>query len=162
MTDNKTPAVANLQGEGGGATAGTDECITFTAYGVPVAQGSLRSLGRGRPTIHSNADALLPWRAIVAVHARNAMNGRDVITGAVTVTAVFTLPRPKSAKRGALPITRRLDVDKGARALLDAITHVVVADDAQVVALHAVKVYVGDPVGLPEPGVAVQIREVTA
>lgn len=157
-----TTRLAAGEATAGEADATPAACITFTAYGVPVAQGSLRSLGRGRPTVHSNADMLLPWRAIIAVHARDAMNHRPPLNGAVSVTAVFTLPKPKSAKRNALPITRRLDVDKGARAVLDAITHVAIVDDAQVVNLHATKVYVGDPLDLiGEPGVTVQIREVT-
>jgi Holliday junction resolvase RusA-like endonuclease len=37
--------------------------LTVQVPGLPVPQGSIRNLGRGRPSVHANADKLLPWRA---------------------------------------------------------------------------------------------------
>jgi len=52
----------------------------------------------------------------------------------------FVLPRPKSAPKRSTPhATKRPDVDKLARACLDAITGVIVGDDAQMVDLRATK-----------------------
>jgi len=136
--------------------------IAFTAYGVPAAQGSLRSLGRGRPTIHSNAATLLPWRQVVASEAAAAMGTLPPWDGPVKVTVGFTLPRPKSARAGALPTSRRMDLDKGCRAILDALSHVVYDDDSQVVYLQAVKVYEGDHRALIRPGVHVEVMRVTS
>jgi hypothetical protein len=50
--------------------------LTVQVPGLPVPQGSIRNLGRGRPSVHANADKLLPWRASVVAHIRQAMNGQ--------------------------------------------------------------------------------------
>jgi crossover junction endodeoxyribonuclease RusA len=74
--------------------------------------------------------------------AQNAMqaHGCGVITGAVMVEAEFVLPRPKSTPKRRTPLaTRRPDADKLLRAILDAITNVVIADDALAVDLRATK-----------------------
>jgi len=81
-----------------------------------------------------------PWRERVALAAHNAMGGCELITAAVTVRLDLVLPRPKSTpKTYTPPAAKRPDVDKLARACLDAITGVVVADDSQIVDLHATK-----------------------
>ncbi|WP_257898915.1 RusA family crossover junction endodeoxyribonuclease [Rhodococcus qingshengii] len=50
------------------------------------------------------------------------------------------MPRPKSTpKRTTPPAVKRPDIDKISRAILDAITGVLIADDSQVVDLHATK-----------------------
>jgi Holliday junction resolvase RusA-like endonuclease len=91
--------------------------LTVQVPGLPVPQGSIRNLGRGRPSVHANADKLLPWRASVVAHIRQAMNGQAEwpVEGPLEVGVTFYLPRPKSA--GAI------------------------RDDAQVVGLRAVKVF---------------------
>lgn len=165
----ETVGAVSSSGEGGGIAPGGDGApyeaapshVAFTAYGVPAAQGSLRSLGAGRPTVHSNAKTLLPWREVIAHEAASAMGLKIPMDGPVRVTVGFTLPRPKSAKPGALPISRRLDIDKGCRAVLDALSNVVYHDDSQVVFLQAVKVYEDDPLALVRPGVRVEIAKVT-
>lgn len=106
--------------------------------GKPAPQGSKRHIGRGI-LIESSKD-LGPWRERVALAAHGAMCGRPLITGPVSVLLIFVLPRPKSApKRTTPPASKRPDLDKLARAILDAITNVVICDDAQVTNLHAFK-----------------------
>lgn len=68
------------------------------------------------------------------------------MAGAVAVSLVFYLERPKSVQR-SLPYKRGLDIDKAARATLDAMTGSVYADDSQVCTLFASKVY-GSPTGV--------------
>jgi Holliday junction resolvase RusA-like endonuclease len=58
----------------------------------------------------------------------------------VAVGLRFYIPRPKSKKKAAYPDTKP-DIDKLARAALDALSTVIFRDDAQVVALQARKVY---------------------
>jgi len=70
------------------------------------------------------------------------------------------LPRPKSAPKTKTPAAvKRPDVGKCARAILDAITGVVIVDDAQVTDLHATKrlAELGEP-----PGVRITVHESTA
>ena len=59
----------------------------------------------------------------------------------VVVSVVFGFPRPTGRDRGRLSPCVRPDVDKLARALLDALTGVAYDDDGQVVCLSVRKVY---------------------
>ncbi len=58
--------------------AAVENSIVITAYGTPVTQGSIRSLGAGRPSVHSNAKRLKPWRVTVKEAALDALPSRDV------------------------------------------------------------------------------------
>jgi crossover junction endodeoxyribonuclease RusA len=106
--------------------------------GKPAPQGSKRHVGRG--ILVESSKELAPWRQQVAMFAHNAMGGQQLLTGAVAVRLEFVLPRPVSTpKRRTPPAVRRPDLDKLVRAILDAITSVIIADDSQVVELHATK-----------------------
>ena len=134
----------------------------FIAHGTPVPQGSIRSLGKGRQSIHSNADRLLPWRFLVQHAAEQAHQGPP-IEGPVSVCLDFGMPRPKSARKSDRHPTRRPDIDKLTRSCLDAITDAgVIRDDSQVVDLSARKAYAGDVIGLNgAPGVIVRVTALT-
>jgi crossover junction endodeoxyribonuclease RusA len=81
-----------------------------------------------------------PWRERVALVAHNAMVGQELLAGAVAVVLAFTLPRPKSTPKSYTPnAIKRPDLDKLARACLDAITGTVIWDDSQVTNLQATK-----------------------
>jgi crossover junction endodeoxyribonuclease RusA len=139
--------------------------VSFTVRGVPVPQGSKRALvhrSTGRAVvIEQGGQRHKDWRADVKAAAMAAVlaatpswNGQ-VLTGPVGVSIYFTMPKPKSA-----PKTRRTwpdkrpDLDKLVRAILDAITGEVIADDAQVVTLQATKDY---PDGFDVPGCTVAV-----
>lgn len=113
--------------------------IQFTVPGKPAPQGSKRHVGRG--VLVESCKELGPWRERVAIAAHNAMtSGRlTIFTGAVTVAINFVLPRPKSTPKLTPAAVKRPDIDKLVRAILDAITNVVIADDSQVVNLIASK-----------------------
>jgi crossover junction endodeoxyribonuclease RusA len=126
------------------------EPLRFVVHGAPVPQGSLVRSGQGMR--HSNARALEPYRREVSREASKAMNGRELILEPVRLELVFTLARPKGhygtgrnagrlrRSAPAAPITKP-DIDKLARAVLDALTGIVFRDDAQVVELEIVKRY---------------------
>lgn len=87
-----------------------------------------------------SSKAVGPWRERVALAAHAAMGGRPLFEGPVWVATSFVLPRPKSApKTRAVSAAKRPDLDKLVRSVFDAITSVVVSDDAQVVASLAAK-----------------------
>lgn len=115
--------------------------VSFWVPGAAAPQGSKRHVGGGR--LIESSKAVGPWRERVALVAHQAM--RDAgntgpYTGAVAVVLSFVLPRPKSApKLKVVAATKRPDLDKLARACLDAITGVIVADDSQFVGLIANK-----------------------
>lgn len=127
--------------------------LAVTVLGVPVSQGSMKSLGRGR-LVHSNDAKLRPWRDTVAWHVRQSMADLGIeqpLEGPVSVAATFVLPRPKSAARSRWAPDRKPDGDKLLRALFDAITiGGAWVDDAQVVTCSWSKVY---PANAAVPGV---------
>jgi crossover junction endodeoxyribonuclease RusA len=108
--------------------------------GAPVPQGSMRAfVVKGRAVIAGPQAKLRTWRELIGNEARRAGLGYYAEL-AVVVYGDFVLPRPKRlGKTKREPHTQKPDVDKLARALLDALTGVVVRDDSQVVALHVSK-----------------------
>ena len=126
--------------------------VEFYSVGDPAPKGSMRHVGNG--VMVESSKRVKPWRRQVAAAARDAMAGRDMLTGPVAVTLDVYLPRPAShygtgRNAGRLkpsaplwPTSRRLgDADKHARAALDALTGIVYTDDSLVVALHVYKHY---------------------
>lgn len=114
--------------------------VEWFVPGKPSPQGSKRHVGRGI-LIESSKD-VGPWRERVALAAHQMMqrSGFPVFDGPVTVTLDFVLPRPKSAPKTRTPAaTKRPDLDKLARACLDAISGTVITDDARVTSLSACK-----------------------
>jgi crossover junction endodeoxyribonuclease RusA len=114
--------------------------LKFTVPGKPAPQGSKRHVGRG--IMVESSREVGPWRERIALAARNATLDADIapFSGAVVVDLSFTMPRPKSTPKSYTPAAvKRPDVDKLTRAVLDALTGTVIADDSQVVELHSTK-----------------------
>lgn len=114
--------------------------LRFHVPGRPAPQGSKRHVGRGI-MVESSAH-VGPWRERVALAAHNAMQAAGIppFTSAVTLTLEFAMPRPAATPKSYTPhATKRPDLDKLARAILDALTGPVLADDALVVELTARK-----------------------
>lgn len=115
--------------------------------GAAVPQGSKNAYNRGNKIVLvESAQALAPWRALVAAHARNAAHDqgweRVARPGAIHVDVVFGFVKPKTSRLSEHTV--RPDIDKLCRAILDALTQsgAVFDDDAQVVTLQAHKRYV--------------------
>lgn len=132
----------------------SEQLITFLVHGLPVPQGSTRSwLVNGKPIITSSAKGLSTWRRLVADVAQRFAPD-EPWQGPVGIELHFGLPKPKSApKRRRVWPDKRPDLDKLTRAVLDALTYVVFADDSQVVDIRATKEY-------GAPGVVVEIHRV--
>jgi crossover junction endodeoxyribonuclease RusA len=133
--------------------------VTFTVRGIPVPQGSARAFiagGRAIVATEAHRGSLGAWRTAIATEARAAMGEDPLLTGPVRVDLLFVLPRPKSAPKRRLYPDGKPDVDKLARAALDALTGVVFSDDARVCLLKAAKVYPGEAAGYP--GVHVDVE----
>ena len=132
----------------------TRQRVEFVVRGLPVPQGSTRAwMVKGRPVITSAAKGLGVWRRLIADVAQQHAPAAPW-QGPVAVQLTFLLPKPKSApKRRRVWPAKRPDLDKLARAALDALTYIVWADDSQVIDLHATKDY-------GPPGVRVIVEEV--
>jgi Holliday junction resolvase RusA-like endonuclease len=82
------------------------------------------------------------YESILRDHLSQAMQAQSLFEGPVRVRIVFNRSRPKSSKRKkSMYACTRPDIDKLARAVLDAMTGIVFTDDAQVAALIAEKRY---------------------
>jgi crossover junction endodeoxyribonuclease RusA len=123
-----------------------DVLVSFAVRGLPQVQGNLRAVGSR--VFHKRSPELEAWRHAIATAASSAMGDRPPLDEAVSVDVIFRLPRPtghfgKRGLRGSAPVfpVTRLDIDKLARSLLDALTGVAIRDDVLVVDLCALKRY---------------------
>lgn len=125
----------------------------FTIMGQPRPAGSKRHIGNG-VVIDSSGEKGRNWRASVQAVAREHFTG-DLLREPLMVYVTFFTPRPKchyGTGRNAGKLkddapqypTGRPDVLKLARAVEDALTGVVWADDAQIVDEILAKRY-GEP-----------------
>jgi Holliday junction resolvase RusA-like endonuclease len=133
--------------------------IVIGVRGVPIPQGSMKAFVVGPPharraVVTPDNARTKPWKAAVTDMAGRVMErlGQRPLDGPVGVDVVFRMPRPKGhfGRRGLLPSApatpaTKPDIDKLARAILDALTGIVFRDDSQVVALRLAKVYADDP-----------------
>ena len=137
--------------------------ISIVVYGIPRPAGSKRAFPikkngeyTGRSIVTDASGQLgRDWRADVKAAAVEAYQGPP-LGGALYVLMCFFMPRPKShfgtgknaqkLRRGA-PVyhTKRPDVLKLARAVEDALTGIVWADDSQIVRLYYAKHYADFP-----------------
>ena len=133
--------------------------MSFTVRGVAVPQGSMRAYPvtrktgkRGVAVTHSASAKLRAWREAIAWSARATGAGPIAGDAAVRLALEFVLPRPRAHydRAGALKATHRddehtvrPDLDKLVRAVLDALTGIAYADDAQVMSLIARKWWAG-------------------
>jgi Holliday junction resolvase RusA-like endonuclease len=153
--------------------------IEFTVRGLPAPQGSKRAFRNkhsGRIQQVESSTRVAPWRSDVRDAAERAMTDTKAgveriyqhpvppLGGPVAVELAFRLPRPKGhhGARGLRPSAPvwpavKPDLDKLARAVLDALAGIVIADDALVVDLGVRKRY-ADGEG---PGVTVAVRDLT-
>jgi crossover junction endodeoxyribonuclease RusA len=121
---------------------------TLFVVGDPAAQGSKRMvrLKNGRTVLLEQSRKVKPWREEIGRVAR--AQKCKMIEGDVIVDIVVRFVRPtshtlKSGKLSSAATTRpgRVDADKCARAVLDALTGICYADDRQVCALSIQRVW---------------------
>lgn len=138
--------------------------IEFFVAGEPVPQGSTKAFYIKKlervVTTHTNANTEA-WRNRIATEAQHANELRpqsyfsDDRRLGYEVVMEFTFTRPKSTPKRWKLNTKRPDLDKLVRAVLDGITNVLIPDDSQVVRITAGKCY-GDCDC--SPGLRISIR----
>lgn len=122
--------------------------IVFEVLGQSIPQGSTKSFYIKKlnrvVTTHGNKSTD-SWRLRIATEAQKAQADHLFYnsdkTQAYTVTCEFVMERPRSTPKKIIFDTKRPDLDKLIRSVLDAITDVLIPDDAQVVGLKASKRY---------------------
>lgn len=143
--------------------------LVLVVPGHPASQGSMKAVAKG-VLKRDNGAALEAWRQRISNHARECCGPAwRPANAAVTVSAVFTVPRPKSA-----PAARSVhadgyrDLDKLERAVGDALcpssatAFRVLASDMRIVTWDAHKTHPrplhDHPDALLEPGVVIRVR----
>ena len=124
------------------------ESIAFDVLGQPVPQGSTKSFYIKKldrvVTTHGNKSTD-SWRLRIATEAQKAQADslfyNSDKTQAYRVVCEFYMERPKSIPKRIIHDTKRPDIDKLERSVLDAITDVLIPDDAQVTSLRSDKLY---------------------
>ncbi|MEI6796663.1 MAG: RusA family crossover junction endodeoxyribonuclease [Methanomassiliicoccales archaeon] len=132
------------------ASPETADKIIFFVAGEPVPQGStkgfyIEKINRVVIT-HGNANTTR-WRERIATEAQRADASRKARffdldrEAAYEVRVNFLFTRPKSMPKKRTLHTKRPDLDKLVRAVLDGITDVLIPDDSQVMSIAARKHY---------------------
>ena len=146
--------------------------MVIVVRGLPAPQGSksFKGMAGGHAILAESSKKVKPWREAVKSAALDAWyvdhhstEGITPIAGPIDVEMIFTMPRPKSAKRGARPSTRP-DLSKLIRSTEDALTDVGAwEDDARVVRVTAMKVFTGQHGdSLTTPGAVIRIERMAA
>lgn len=131
--------------------------LTFFVPGVPAPKGSTRAFvikGTNRAVVTSANKNTKPWEQAVRAAAQEARADLALfnVGSHVGVQLEFILPRPKGhyGVRGLVPSaplkhTKKPDLDKLVRTVLDGMTGILFADDSQVHAIVALKSYGENP-----------------
>jgi crossover junction endodeoxyribonuclease RusA len=130
--------------------------ITFSVVGHAQPQGSTKAFmpkGARYPVVTSDNPNLGQWRQLVA-HAAQPYAAGGPLRGGVVVLLTFSLQRPKSLPKRVREHLKKPDIDKLARAVLDALTGILFVDDSEVVRLTATKQYAAPH---QPPGVLISI-----
>ncbi|WP_169833309.1 RusA family crossover junction endodeoxyribonuclease [Corynebacterium phocae] len=105
--------------------------------GVPRPQGSKRHIGGGRMV--ESSKYVKSWRQAVALKARHYRKRQPPLTGPLWLRVEFIMPaRKREPDPGGWHIVKP-DVDKLLRAICDAVTDIVIADDCLLVDVHVRK-----------------------
>lgn len=152
---------ATCEARGADAIELGETMITITVIGMPAPQGSKRHVGNG--VMIESSKKVKPWREAVKWAALEYKMTRGSVHtgGAISLEVTFTMPRPKSAKRGAVA-DKRPDLSKLVRSTEDALTESGAwEDDSRVIACLARKAFPGQhPDALDVPGAVIRITAV--
>lgn len=138
--------------------------IQFTVYGTPIQKGSARAfyiekLKRAVVTSDTRR-GLKEWDRSIRDAAQKYAG--TLMLGPVHVSLSFVMPRPKSLPKRAQHHTKKPDIDKLSRTVLDALTGIIWKDDSQVITLTARKGYTFDPSDTPCVHISITEEQVGA
>jgi len=126
-----------------------DSVLTFTIPGEPVPKGRPRFARRGNFTVAYTPEKTASYENLVKIKAAEAMTGRSMIEGAVSVTVNFhTVPPASWSKKKRLAAlagdvlpTSKPDIDNCLKGIFDAMNSIVWLDDKQACSVTVTKRY---------------------
>ncbi|MCY8465053.1 RusA family crossover junction endodeoxyribonuclease [Bacillus atrophaeus] len=130
------------------------DCIKFTVYGEPVAQGRPRgSIRNGKVHMRDPAKSKYFKQYVALIASQH--QPKNIINGPVAMDVKVYRPMAKSvsnsskkkekAEKGLLRLTTKPDVDNYVEGVKDALNHLIYKDDSQEVDLKVSKFYSEDP-----------------
>jgi len=138
------------------------EAIKFFVTGEPIAQPRQRHAYRNGIVMSyiPQDHPIWAFKQAVQLMAKLAYNGKP-LEGPLRVSLLFLMPRPGRLIWKTRPMPRvwqpaKPDADNMAKAVMDSLNKHLWADDAQIVDLHAVKMYASSD---ESPGVEVMVQE---
>lgn len=127
------------------------DSVSFFINGLPTPKGSLTRMPNGAMVpagTRASRDRMNAWRDDVRSASLDAMGTTDVWNGPVRLLADFLMPYPTSSIRkyqfGWVGHTKKPDIDKLCRALLDPMKGIIWRDDSQVCFAWVNKSYAWD------------------
>lgn len=141
-----------------------EDSISFFVAGDPQPKGSTRSFyvkKVDRVVTTTTNKNTKQWQLRVATEGQHAneSRGRSFFCSdkecAYEVEATFLFFRPKSLPKKVRMNTRRPDLDKLVRAVLDGLAEILIPDDSQVVYISARKRYINEG---ETPGAHIRVR----
>lgn len=128
------------------------EPVVLEVYGIPEPQGNKTGFVRGNRVVmvegrRPDARARFKsWREGVTAAAREwqAEHKAVLLDEPCRLRLVFRMPKPKSASKQRIWPDTRPDVDKLTRAVMDAITGVLITNDSRVCELDVRKTFAAD------------------
>ena len=115
----------------------------YVIYGIPRPQGRPRfaRIGKFVKTYERKEDT----RYKENVSAQLVAQKPDFFEGAIELSVIFHLPRPKTLPKKILHHTKKPDIDNLIKGLLDSCKGILWHDDAQVITLRVAKIYGSPP-----------------
>lgn len=143
--------------------------LTIKVLGCPKPQGSKKYVGhskKGHAIMVESCKELPNWREAVKWACREQWGDscHTPMISPLSVTMVFTLPRPKSCHKSRLWPDRKPDLSKLVRSTEDALVDAgVIEDDARIVEMQVKKLYPcncarENCISLKSPGCVIEIR----
>jgi Holliday junction resolvase RusA-like endonuclease len=123
--------------------------VAFTVPGTPVGKGRPKFARRGNHVTTYTPEKTASYENLVKVKAEEAMVGRQLIEGAVSVViALYVTPpaswsqkKQRQALEGRIFPTSKPDIDNVIKGIFDACNEIVWKDDKQAVDVRVVKRY---------------------
>ena len=127
--------------------------VSFVVPGMPVGKGRPKFARRGNFTVAYTPEKTASYENLVKVKAEEAMRGRILIDGPVSVDielyvtppASWSLKKQRVALLGESFPTSKPDLDNVIKGLFDACNDIVWKDDKQVVSLMVTKRFAETP-----------------
>ena len=126
-----------------------EEMISFVVPGTPVGKGRPKFARRGNFVTTYTPEKTASYENLVKVKAEEAMVGRQLIEGAVSVEIMLLITPPASwsqkkqreALEGRIFPTSKPDIDNVLKGIMDACNEIVFKDDKQAVDVRVAKRY---------------------